>query len=216
MLKGLLTRHTRGHTARQAREPCTGLPTHWSAPATIGAYHSDGIYHDSEAPGPPPLVFRFSWRQLWRFTGPGWLMSLAYLDPGNLESDLQQGATTGSTQIWVLWWSTVVGFILQECCARLGLVTGRDLAECVRDGYPRWVSLCVYFMMELAVTGCDIQEVVGSAIALKLLFGWPLWAGCLLTCIDTVTFLLVHRLGVRYLEALICLFIAVMCAGRRE
>ena len=141
--------------------------------------------------------------------GPGWLMSLAYLDPGNLESDLQQGATTGATQVWVLWWSTVIGFVMQEGCARLGLVTGRDLAQCVRAGYPRWVSLMVYGAMELAVTGSDVQEVVGSAIALKLLFGLPLWAGCLVTVVDTLTFLLVHRLGMRYLEVLICTLIAV-------
>ena len=106
----------------------------------------------------------------------------------------------------------MVGVVLQEGCARLGLVTGRDLAQCVRAGYPRWVSLMVYGAMELAVTGSDVQEVVGSAIALKLLFGLPLWAGCLVTVVDTLTFLLVHRLGMRYLEVLICTLIAVVAA----
>ena len=80
---------------------------------------------EEELPPDAPLKFRFSWRKLWRFVGPGWLMSLAYLDPGNLESDLQQGAYTGPTQVWVLWWSTVVGFVLQEGCARLGIPASR-------------------------------------------------------------------------------------------
>ena len=99
------------------------------------------------------MVFKFSWKKLWRYAGPGWLMSLAYLDPGNLESNLQQGAYTHFRLVWVLWWATVVGFILQEMSARLGLVTGRDLAQTVREEYPTWVSLVVYVMMEIAVIG---------------------------------------------------------------
>ena len=157
-----------------------------------------------------PIPFRFSWRKLWRFAGPGWLMSLAYLDPGNLESDLQQGAYTGLRLVWVLWWATVMGLILQEMSARLGVVTGRDLAQTMRAEYPRWLTYTVYVMMEVAVIASDIQEVVGSAIALKLLFGLQLWVGCLITGIDTFTFLLVHFLGVRYLEALITALIGTM------
>ena len=157
-----------------------------------------------------PIPFRFSWRKLWRFAGPGWLMSLAYLDPGNLESDLQQGAYTGFRLVWVLWWATVMGLVLQEMSARLGVVTGRDLAQTMRAEYPRWLTYTVYVMMEVAVIASDIQEVVGSAIALKLLFGLQLWVGCLITGIDTFTFLLVHFLGVRYLEALITALIGTM------
>ena len=127
------------------------------------------------------IPFTFSWRKLWRFAGPGWLMSLAYLDPGNLESDLQQGAYTGLRLTWVLWWATVMGLILQEMSARLGVVTGKDLAQTIREHYPRWLTYVVYVMMEIAVIGSDIQEVVGSAIALNLLFGLRLWIGCLIT-----------------------------------
>ena len=80
-----------------------------------------------------PLKFLFSWRKLWRFAGPGWLMSLAYLDPGNLESSLQQGAYTRFSLVWVLWWATVMGLVLQEMSARLGLVTGRGTRRpCLR------------------------------------------------------------------------------------
>ena len=154
--------------------------------------------------------FVFSWRKLWAFTGPGWLMSLAYLDPGNLEADLQQGAYTNLQLVWVLWWSTCIGLVLQEMAARLGCVTGKDLAQVARDHFAPWQSIVLYVNMELAIIGSDIQEVIGSAIALKLLFGLPLYAGCLLTGLDTFTFLAVHYLGVRYLEALICCLIGIM------
>jgi NRAMP (natural resistance-associated macrophage protein)-like metal ion transporter len=158
------------------------------------------------------LRFRFSWRKLWRFAGPGWLMSLAYLDPGNLESSLQQGAYTNFKLVWVLWWATVMGLILQEMAARIGLVTGMDLAQMVRAFYPRWLNVAVYFMMEIAVIGADIQEVVGSGVAINLLTSGalPVWAGCLITAIDTFTFLAVQYFGVRYLEALVCVLIGTM------
>ena len=165
-----------------------------------------------DSPNPNSLRFRFRWRKLWRFAGPGWLMSLAYLDPGNLESNLQQGAYTRYSIVWVLWWATVTGLILQEMSARIGLVTGRDLAQAVRDEYPRWLSFVVYAMMEIAVIGADIQEVVGSGIAFNLLSGGaiPVWAGCLITAFDTVTFLAIGWLGVRYLEAFVCGLIGVL------
>ena len=97
--------------------------------------------------------FRFSFRRLWKFCGPAWLMSLAYLDPGNLESDLQMGAYANLE----LWWATVMGFFLQELSARLALVTGLDLAQHVRKGYPRWLNYVIYVMMEIAVIGSDVQ-----------------------------------------------------------
>jgi len=171
----------------------------------------DGDEHSAEEAG-AALKFRFSLRKLLRFMGPGWLMSLAYLDPGNLESDLQQGSYTGLQIVWVLWWATVMGLILQELSSRIGCVTGSDLAQCVRGYYPRWLNYVVYANMEIAVIGSDIQEVVGSGIALNLLTqGWmPVWVGCIITGLDTFTFLAVHYLGIRYLEALICVLIATM------
>ncbi|CAE8643995.1 unnamed protein product, partial [Polarella glacialis] len=165
-----------------------------------------------EGPEDPnaPLRFKFSFRKLLRFMGPGWLMSLAYLDPGNLESDLQQGAYTGFDIVWVLWWSTVMGLILQELSSRIGVVTGRDLAQTLRKHYPKWLTYVVYTNMELAVIASDVQEVVGSGIALNLLTGMPVWIGCVVTGLDTFTFLAVHYLGVRYLEGLVCVLIAAM------
>uniref|UniRef100_A0A7S0JAL6 Natural resistance-associated macrophage protein n=1 Tax=Calcidiscus leptoporus TaxID=127549 RepID=A0A7S0JAL6_9EUKA len=139
-------------------------------------------------------------------------MSLAYLDPGNLESDLQQGAYTGYTLVWVLFWATVMGLVLQEMSARLALVSGSDLAQMVRLEYPRWLNYIIYVMMEIAVVAADIQEVVGSAIAIYLVTGGyvPVIVGCLITACDTFTFLAVQYFGVRYLEALICVLVSTM------
>lgn len=139
-------------------------------------------------------------------------MSLAYLDPGNLESDLQQGAYTNLRLVWVLWWATVIGLVLQELAARLGVVTGKDLAQHVRQEYPRWLNYAVYTNMEIAVIASDIQEVVGSGIAINLISNGaiPVWVGCIITGADTFTFLAVHYVGIRYLEALICFLIACM------
>jgi natural resistance-associated macrophage protein 2 len=161
-------------------------------------------------------------------------MSIAYVDPGNLVSDLQAGAYAGYQLIWVLFASTVMGFYLQVLAARLGVVTGRNLAEMCTKVYPRWASLVLWVMTEIAIVGSDIQEVLGSAIAFQILFNFPLWLGCLvhqqigidldasvqadvfcvcrlqITGLDTFTFLLLHRYGIRKLEAFFVSLIGVM------
>lgn len=152
----------------------------------------------------------FSWKKFWTYTGPGWLMSIAYLDPGNLESDLQTGANTRYQLIWVLWWATFLGWIVQSLSARLGTVTGKHLAEICRYEYGKKTGLLLWIFTELAIIGSDIQEVVGSAIAMKLLFGWPLYVGCLITALDTFTFMLIHYYGVRKLELIFSTLILIM------
>ena len=147
---------------------------------------------------------------LWKFTGPGWLMSIAYLDPGNLEADLQSGAYTGYQLLWMLFWATVMGLLLQVLAARLGVVTGKNLAQMCRLEYSKPTSILLWLMTETAIIGSDIQEVLGSAIALKLLFGLPLFAGCLVTGLDTFTFLIIHAYGVRKLEAFFAALIFTM------
>ncbi|CAK4082681.1 unnamed protein product, partial [Aphanomyces euteiches] len=119
--------------------------------------------------------FKFSWRTLWAYAGPGWLMSIAFVDPGNLESDLQAGAYGGYQLIWVLLFATIMGFFLQVLSARLGVVTKKNLAEMCHLMYPRWTSYVLWFMAEVAIVGSDVQEVLGSAIALQILFKLPLW-----------------------------------------
>ncbi|KAJ9540789.1 hypothetical protein OSB04_027295 [Centaurea solstitialis] len=165
-------------------------------------------HHHLNSDETPP----FSWRKLWVFTGPGFLMSIAFLDPGNLEGDLQAGAIAGYSLLWLLLWATVIGFFVQLLSARLGVVTGRHLAELCREEYPNWAGKLLWVMTELALIGADIQEVIGSAIALKILtVGFlPLWAGVLITAFDCFIFLFLENYGVRKLEALFAVLIAVM------
>lgn len=155
----------------------------------------------------------FSLKKLWRFTGPGFLMSIAYLDPGNIESDLQAGSVAQYKLLWVLLWSTVMGLILQLLSAKLGVVTGQHLAQVCRDRYPRVPRYLLWIAMELAIIGSDIQEVIGSALAINILSNGtiPLWEGCLITGVDTFTFLFLESYGLRYLEAFFGILIAVMC-----
>lgn len=128
----------------------------------------------------------FSWKKLWLFTGPGFLMSIAFLDPGNLEGDLQAGAIAGYSLLWLLMWATAMGLLIQLLAARLGVVTGRHLAELCREEYPTWARMVLWTMAELALIGSDIQEVIGSAIAISILSNGivPLWAGVIITACD--------------------------------
>lgn len=154
----------------------------------------------------------FSFRKLWAFTGPGFLMSIAYLDPGNIESDLQAGAVAEYRLLWVLLSSTVVGLVLQLLSAKLGVVTGKHLAEVCHDEYPFVPRIVLWLCMELAIIGSDIQEVIGSALAIHILSQGtiPLWEGCLITAVDTFTFLFLESYGLRYLEAFFGSLILVM------
>ncbi|KAF3794279.1 Metal transporter [Nymphaea thermarum] len=154
----------------------------------------------------------FSWRKLWLFTGPGFLMSIAFLDPGNLEGDLQAGAIAGDSLLWLLLWATVMGLMIQLLSARLGVATGRHLAELCRDEYPAAARVSLWLMAELALIGADIQEVIGSAIAIKILSNgfFPLWAGVLITAVDSFIFLFLENYGVRKLEGVFGVLIATM------
>ncbi|XP_062202525.1 metal transporter Nramp6-like [Phragmites australis] len=154
----------------------------------------------------------FSWRKLWLFTGPGFLMSIAFLDPGNLEGDLQAGAAAGDTLLWLLMWATAMGLLVQLLAARLGVATGRHLAELCRDEYPDWARRALWLMAEVAMVGADIQEVIGSAIAIKILSrGYlPLWAGVVITALDCFIFLSLENYGVRKLEGVFAFLIATM------
>lgn len=128
----------------------------------------------------------FSWKKLWLFTGPGFLMSIAFLDPGNLEGDLQAGAIAGYSLLWLLMWATAMGLLIQLLSARLGVATGKHLAELCREEYPKWARMVLWVMAEVALIGSDIQEVIGSAIAIRILSNGavPLWAGVIITALD--------------------------------
>lgn len=152
----------------------------------------------------------FSFKKLWKYTGPGFLMSIAYLDPGNLESDLQSGAVAGYSLLWVLFWSHVIGLIFQLLSARLGTITGKHLAQLVRQSYSKKLMLVLWGFAQLAIIGADILEIVGTAVALHILLRLPLWAGVLMTATDTFTFMMIQRYGIRRLEAFFMVLITVM------
>ncbi|ELV10851.1 Natural resistance-associated macrophage protein 2, partial [Tupaia chinensis] len=156
-------------------------------------------YFDEKITIPEEEYSCFSFRKLWAFTGPGFLMSIAYLDPGNIESDLQSGAVAGFKLLWVLLLATIVGLLLQRLAARLGVVTGLHLAEVCHRQYPKVPRIILWLMVELAIIGSDMQEVIGSAIAINLLSVGrvPLWGGVLITIADTFVFLFLDKYGCR-------------------
>ncbi|XP_032871615.1 natural resistance-associated macrophage protein 2-like isoform X3 [Amblyraja radiata] len=169
-------------------------------------------YLDEKIPIPDDSSTRFSFRKLWAFTGPGFLMSIAYLDPGNIESDLQSGAVAGFKLLWILLAATIIGLLLQRLAARLGVVTGMHLAEVCHRQYPKFPRIALWLMVEMAIIGSDMQEVIGSAIALNLLSVGriPLWGGVLITIVDTFVFLFLDKYGLRKLEAFFGFLILVM------
>ncbi|AWP03034.1 Solute carrier family 11 member 2 isoform 4 [Scophthalmus maximus] len=169
-------------------------------------------YFEDKVPIPESENQIFSFRKLWAFTGPGFLMSIAYLDPGNIESDLQSGAKAGFKLLWVLLLATIIGLLLQRLAARLGVVTGMHLAEVCNRQYPTVPRIILWLMVELAIIGSDMQEVIGCAIALNLLSVGriPLWAGVLITITDTFVFLFLDKYGLRKLEAFFGFLITVM------
>ncbi|VVC31674.1 Hypothetical protein CINCED_3A015637 [Cinara cedri] len=154
----------------------------------------------------------FSFRKLWAFTGPGFLMSIAYLDPGNIESDLKSGTTARYKLLWVLMSATILGLVMQRLSARLGVVTGLHLADMCYRQYRKFPRIFVWLMMEVAIIGSDMQEVIGTSIALYLLSNKmiPLWVGVLITVFDTLSFLMLDKYGLRKLELVFGLFIVIM------
>ncbi|PYI78535.1 MAG: divalent metal cation transporter, partial [Verrucomicrobia bacterium] len=121
------------------------------------------------------------WRKLMAFSGPGFLVAVGYMDPGNWATDLAGGARFGYSLLCVIMISNLMAILLQHLCIKLGVATGRDLAQACRDHYPRPLVWFLWILCEIAIAACDLAEVVGSAIALQLLFGIPLVWGCLIT-----------------------------------
>ncbi|XP_033639560.1 natural resistance-associated macrophage protein 2-like [Asterias rubens] len=167
---------------------------------------------EHRVPIPEDDNYSFSFRKLWAFTGPGFLMSIAYLDPGNIESDLQSGFQAHFELLWILMMATIIGLVLQRLSARLGVVTGMHLAEvCFRE-YPKVPRILLWLMVEIAIIGSDMQEVIGTAIAFNLLSNGkiPLYGGVLITIADTFVFLFLDKYGLRKLEAFFAFLITVM------
>ena len=143
------------------------------------------------------------WRKLLAFSGPGFLVSVGYMDPGNWATDLAGGAKFGYTLLSVILISNLMAILLQHLCIKLGVATGRDLAQACRDHYPKPVVWMLWLLCEAAIAACDLAEVVGSAIGLQLLFGIPLVWGCVITVLDVLIILFLQNRGFRYVEAIV-------------
>jgi len=150
------------------------------------------------------------WRRMMAFAGPAYLVSVGYMDPGNWATDLDGGAHFGYRLLWVLVMSNAMAVLLQTLGARLGIVTGRDLAQACRETYPRPVNITLWLLCEIAIVACDLAEVLGAAIALNLLFHIPLIVAVILTAADTLLVLWFQRFGIRYLEAFILSLILII------
>jgi len=160
---------------------------------------------------PVPVNAPFS-RKLAAFLGPGYLVAVGYMDPGNWATDLAGGARFGYSLLSVILISNVMAIFLQHLCIKLGVATGRDLAQACRDHYPKPIVWFLWVLCELAIAACDLAEVVGSAIGLQLLFGIPLIWGCVITCLDVLAVLYLQNKGFRYLEAIVITLIATVGA----
>src|SRR5213595_3432266 len=143
------------------------------------------------------------WRKLLAFSGPGYLVAVGYMDPGNWATDLAGGAKFGYSLLAVVMISNFMAILLQHLCIKLGVVTGRDLAQACRDHYPKPMVWFLWVLCEIAIAACDLAEVVGSAIALQLLVGIPLVWGCIITAADVLIVLFLQNKGFRYIEALV-------------
>jgi manganese transport protein len=144
------------------------------------------------------------------FIGPAYLVSVGYMDPGNWATDLEGGARFGYQLIWVLLMSNLMAVLLQTLSARMGIVTGRDLAQSCRDNYPKPVAYMLWVLCEIAIAACDLAEVLGTAIGLNLLFGLPLIYGVIITGFDTILLLVIQNYGIRKMEAMILMFISTI------
>jgi manganese transport protein len=166
----------------------------------------DGL-HRSVAVPPPSAGFWAQWRA---YVGPAFLVSVGYMDPGNWGTDLDAGAKFKYGLLWVVALSSLMAVIMQVLAARLGVVTGKDLAQACRDFYPCWSRWPLWVFCEIAIAACDLAEVVGSAVALNLLFGIPLFWAVLITAFDVLLLLGLQGLGMRLIEALVLVLVATI------
>ena len=152
------------------------------------------------------------WRKMLAFSGPGYLVAVGYMDPGNWATDLAGGSAFGYTLLSVILLSNLMAILLQSLCAKLGIVTGRDLAQACRDHYSKPTAIGLWILCEIAICACDLAEVIGSAIALNLLFGIPLMWGVCITALDVLAVMYLQNKGFRWIEALVITLIVTIGA----
>lgn len=155
------------------------------------------------------------WRRVFAFVGPGYLVSVGYMDPGNWATDIAGGSKFGYTLLSVILISNLMAILLQSLCVRLGVATGRDLAQACRDYYSKPVAIGLWVLCEIAIVACDLAELLGSALALNLLFGIPMAVGVCLTTLDVLVLLWLQNKGFRYTEAIVITLVVTIgvCFG---
>src|SRR6516225_7641921 len=163
--------------------------------------------HGTVAVPHPEAGFWPKWRA---FVGPAILISVGYMDPGNWATDLKAGAEHRYGLLWVVGLSSLMAIFMQICAARLGVVTGKDLAQACRDYYPKWSRWPLWFCSEVAIGACDLAEVLGSAVALNLLFHIPLFWAVIITAFDVLLLLALQRFELRTIEAVVLLLVATI------
>ena len=183
------------------------VPPERVRPGTRQSRLSLGELHGSVAA--PPVDAR-GWRQYRAFVGPGLLVSVGYMDPGNWGTDLQGGAQFRYGLLWVVALASAMAIVLQVLSARLGIATGKNLAQACRDWYPRWTRLPQWLLCEVAIGACDLAEVLGSAVAINLLFHLPMLWAVLITAGDVFLLLALQRFGMRAIEAVVLLLVATI------
>ncbi len=183
-----------------AGEPGPGWKRARNAPSLAEAYRTIPVNHKTW------------WRKVLAFAGPGYLVAVGYMDPGNWATDLAGGAQFGYTLLSVVLLSNLMAVLLQGLASKLGIVTGRDLAQACRDHYSRPASWALWIGCEIAIAACDLAEVIGSAIALQLLFGLPLTWGIVITALDVMLVLVLQHRGFRMLEAIVVALVATVGA----
>ena len=188
------------------------LPEKTNPPAAVatvprpGAMSLEGL-HDSVKVPHHKAGF---WKQMAAYFGPAVLVSVAYMDPGNWGTDLQGGAQFKYGLLWVVGLASLMAIFLQVIAARLGIATGRDLAQCCYDWYPKWTRVPNWLMAELAIIACDLAEVLGGAVALLMLFHIPIFWGVIITGVDVLLLLAMQRFGMRTIEAIVLLLVATI------
>src|ERR1043165_6627778 len=203
-------------------ETCNGRERVFMEQAGSGASPESGWRKAAHSPSLPEVSRSVAvpkgagfWRKLFAFSGPGLLVAVGYMDPGNWATDIEGGSRFGYSLLSVILVSNFMAILLQALCARLGIATGRDLAQACRDHFSKPMSIFLWVICELAICACDLAEVIGSAIALKLLFGIPLAYGVCLTAVDVMAVMYLQKLGFRLLEAMVLALILTigMCFG---
>ena len=171
-----------------------------------GAVSLEGLHNSVDV----PLSHAGFLKQMLAYFGPGVLVSVAYMDPGNWGTDLQGGAQFKYGLLWVVALASLMAIFLQIICARLGIATGRDLAQCCYEWYPKWSRVPNWLMAEIAIIACDLAEVLGGAVALNMLFHIPIFWGVIITGADVLLLLALQRFGMRTIEAIILLLVATI------